>query len=334
MDRGTGSRGRIRDGITLLASDEKAAEAFRFANQAMAQQRIRTIYTREVRQKENVKVEDYDIPKNRSWRPFQLAFMLLNIPALVDPTHPDRIDPTFAKADLLWFPTGGGKTEAYLGVAAFTMGLRRLQGDMDGFSGAAGVTVIMRYTLRLLTLQQFQRATALICACELLRRADETKWGKEPFRIGLWVGQKSTPNWTEDAAKAIRQDHGMWSGLGSKGTPIHLTNCPWCGRPIGANDVKVELFNAGRGRTIQHCSDPLGTCAFSKRQSPDEGLPIVVVDEEIYRRLPTLLIATVDKFAQMPWKGETQMLFGKVNGYCPRHGWRSPQVEDTDSHPA
>ncbi len=326
--------GRIRDGINLLATDENAAKAFRFANQAMAYQRIRTIYTREVRQKGEgkVNVEDFDIPKNRSWRPFQLAFLLLNIPALVDPTHPDRIDPTFAKADLLWFPTGGGKTEAYLGVAAFTMSLRRLQGDMDGYSGHAGVTVIMRYTLRLLTLQQFQRATALICACELLRRADEDKWGKEPFRIGLWVGQRSTPNWTEDAAQALRQSHGMWSGLGSKGTPLQLTNCPWCGKPIGVNDLKVEHFKSGRGRTFQHCSDPLGTCPFSKRQSPDEGLPIVVVDEEIYHRLPTLLIATVDKFAQMPWKGETQMLFGKVNGYCPRHGWRSPEFDDTDSH--
>jgi hypothetical protein len=328
--------GRIRDGINLLATDEKAAEAFRFANEAMAYQRIRTIFTREVRQKGEgkVKVEDFDIPKNRSWRPFQLAFLLLNIPALADPTHPDRIDPTFAKADLLWFPTGGGKTEAYLGVAAFTMALRRLQGDMNGYSGHAGVTVIMRYTLRLLTLQQFQRATALICACELLRRADEGKWGKEPFRIGLWVGQRSTPNWTEDSAQALRQSHGMWSGLGSKGTPLQLTNCPWCGKPIGINDLKVESFKSGRARTFQHCSDPLGTCPFSKRQSPDEGLPIVVVDEEIYRRLPTLLIATVDKFAQMPWKGETQMLFGKVNGYCPRHGWRSPEIEDSDNHPA
>jgi hypothetical protein len=126
----------------------------------------------------------------------------------------------------------------------------------------------------------------------------------------------------------------MWSGLGSKGTPLQLTNCPWCGKPITTNDIKVESFKTGHGRTFQHCSDPLGTCAFSKRQSPDEGLPIVVVDEEIYRRLPTLLIATVDKFAQMPWKGETQMLFGKVNGYCPRHGWRSPELKDSDSHPA
>jgi hypothetical protein len=328
--------GRIRDGLGLLKSDESAAAAFRFANRAMADQRIRSLYTREARQNpaQPPKLENFDTPRNRSWRPFQLAFFLLNLPALVDPTHPDRVDPVHAKADLLWFPTGGGKTEAYLGVAAFTMALRRLQGELGGYSGEAGVAVLMRYTLRLLTLQQFQRATALICAMEIIRRADETRWGREPFRIGLWVGQRSTPNWTDDAAQAIREDKGLYSGLGSKGTPLQLTNCPWCGRPLNANNVSVETYERGRGRTFQYCSDPLGQCPFSKRQSPDEGLPIVVVDEEIYRRLPSLLIATVDKFAQMPWKGETQMLFGKVTGHCPRHGYRSPDLEDSDSHPA
>lgn len=333
---------RMRDGLRLLQTDEQAAAAFRFANRAMADQRIHTLYTREVRQNpgQSLRLEAFDLPRNRSWRPFQLAFLLLNLPALVDPTHPDRIHPTHARADLLWFPTGGGKTEAYLGVAAFTMALRRLQGDMLGseaatsYSGAAGVAVLMRYTLRLLTLQQFQRATALICAMEVIRRQDEALWGREPFRIGLWVGQRSTPNWTDDSAQAIREDKGMYTGMGSKGTPLQLTNCPWCGLPLDTNHVKVETYERGRGRTFQYCSDPLGGCQFSQRQSPDEGLPIVVVDEEIYRRLPTLLIATVDKFAQMPWKGETQMLFGKVNGYCPRHGYRSPEVEDADSHPA
>lgn len=328
--------GRIWDGLNLLKSDENAAQAFRFANSAMADQRIRTLYTRAVRQspEKQIRIEDFDLPKNRSWRPFQLAFLLLNLPALVDPTHPDRVNPTHAKADLLWFPTGGGKTEAYLGVAAFTMALRRLQGEVGGYSGEAGVAVLMRYTLRLLTLQQFQRATALMCAMELIRRADETKWGKEPFRIGLWVGQRSTPNRTKDSAEAIRKGHGMWTGLGSKGTPLQLTNCPWCGKPISVNNIVVETYERGRGRTFQYCSDPLGQCPFSMRQSPDEGLPIVVVDEEIYRRVPSLLIATVDKFAQMPWKGETQMLFGKVTGKCPRHGYRSPELEDADSHPA
>ncbi len=329
---------RMRAGIALLDTDDQAAEAFRFANRAMAMQRVHTIYAREARQGKEPDLAQIDVPDNRSWRPFQLAFILLNLPSLADPTHPDRSDPTQAIADLLWFPTGGGKTEAYLGVAAFTMGIRRLQGDLGGLSGQAGVTVLMRYTLRLLTLQQFQRAAALICACEMIRRENPDQWGPEPFGIGLWVGRGSTPNWTKDSAEIVKRDHGTrWGGaVGGGGTPAQLTNCPWCGQPIApGRDISVELYKNGRGRTFQYCSDKLGNCPFSRKPSAqweDEGLPIVVVDEEIYRRLPTLLIATVDKFAQMPWKGETQMLFGRVNGYCPRHGYRSPEVEDENSH--
>src|SRR5205823_1309098 len=131
-----------------------------------------------------------DVPANRSWRPFQLAFVLLNLPGITALQHPERSTSSQATADLLWFPTGGGKTEAYLGLTAYTLAIRRLQGTVAGRSGEEGVAVIMRYTLRLLTLQQFQRATALICACEILRREDkQSAWGETPFRLGLWVGQ-------------------------------------------------------------------------------------------------------------------------------------------------
>ena len=134
-----------------------------------------------------------------SWRPFQLAFILLNLPALTDPAHPERRSGGGgALVDLLFFPTGGGKTEAYLGLAAYTFAIRRLQGVVgsgaDARNGGDGVAVLMRYTLRLLTLQQFQRASALICACETIRRevlaAGDKRWGTTPFRIGLWVGQR------------------------------------------------------------------------------------------------------------------------------------------------
>ncbi len=192
----------------------------------------------------------------------------------------------------------------------------------------------MRYTLRLLTIQQFQRASALVCACEVIRRTDESKWGNEPFRAGLWVGQKTTPNTTEAAAEAIQQEHGgKYKGRGS-GSPAQLTNCPWCGSKINpGRDIKVERFAKGRCRTISFCGDVLGRCPFSAKNSPLEGIPVLVVDEEIYRRLPSLLIATVDKFAQMPWNGTVQMLFGQVDGYCTRHGFRSPEIEDSDTHP-
>lgn len=329
---------RIRAGLELLSLNPQAAEAFRFANRAMWLQRVRSLYAREVRLGNTVTLDAIDTPANRTWYPFQIAFVLLNLPSITNPTHPERSDPTQAIADLLWFPTGGGKTEAYLGLTAFTLALRRLQSEMGGFSGTAGVAVLMRYTLRVLTLQQFQRAAALICACETIRRdaiaQGDPKWGIEPFRLGLWVGQRTTPNWTEDSAEAIKEDRGAApraTRIGGRGTPHQLTNCPWCGSAINpGRDIVVETAKKGRGRTFVFCSN--AECPFSRKQSPDEGIPALVVDEEIYRRLPALLIATVDKFAQLPWKGETQMLFGKVDGFCPRHGYRSPEIDDADSH--
>lgn len=327
---------RIRAGIALLDADPWAAQAFRFANRAMHLQRIHTLLAAAVRRGSKERLEDLDTPVNHSWRTFQLAFILLNLPALTDLQHPERVgtEPQAqdAVADLLWFPTGGGKTEAYLGLSAYAMALRRLQGEVGGRSGHAGVAVLMRYTLRLLTLQQFQRATALLCACEVIRQEDPAQWGSEPFRIGLWVGRHSTPNWTADAAEAVKQ---LRKGtLPREGTPYQLTNCPWCGERIEpGRDIRVETFEQGRGRTLIYCGS-LGDCPFNARHAPDEGLPALVVDEEIYRRLPSLLIATVDKFAQMPWNGRTAMLFGQVDGYCERHGYRSPEIEDSDYHPA
>ena len=275
------------------------------------------------------------MPGNRSWRPFQLAFILLNLPGITKLDHNDRTGGAEAIADLLWFPTGGGKTEAYLGLSAYTMGLRRLQGTVAGRSGQSGVAVLMRYTLRLLTIQQFQRATALICACELIRREDEKKWGKEPFRIGLWVGQKTTPNTTDRPPRRSSRSMGRdTTGAGEAAVACPTDQLPLVrGEDLPGRDIKVESYAKGRCRTLTYCGDVLGRCPFTAKQSPLEGVPVLVVDEEIYRRLPTLLIATVDKFAQMPWNGKVQMLFGQVESHCDRHGFRSPEIEDEDSHP-
>jgi hypothetical protein len=171
LDRCKTALERLRAGLKVLLSDGKALDAFRFANRAMARQRVRGIYALKRRRGEELTFDSVDVRKNRSWRPFQLAFLLLSIPSLADPKHPDRTSPAEAFADLLWFPTGGGKTEAYLGVAAFAMGIRRLQGIVENLDGGRGLTVIMRYTLRLLTLQQFQRAATLLCAMEIIRTA-------------------------------------------------------------------------------------------------------------------------------------------------------------------
>jgi hypothetical protein len=335
---------RIRRGLDLLDSDPLAAQAFRFANRAMALQRVHSLFAVEnrrqaVKQPDFANLARFQKPGNRSWRHFQVAFILLNLPDLVDLHGDSRSHPTEAVADLLWFPTGGGKTEAYLGLTAFTLALRRLQGVVAGRSGEEGVAVLMRYTLRLLTLQQFQRAAALVCACERLRQqalaGGDPRWGREPFRLGLWVGARTTPNKTRDSANAVKQLRGNDSYQALRtGTPLQLASCPWCGHALEpGRDIEVETYEGGRCRTLVYCGDRLGNCPFSRRQSKGEGLPVLVVDEEIYRRLPALLIATVDKFAQMPWQGPTSMLFGRVDGHCPRHGFTSPDLEDAGSHP-
>ena len=325
MDRCQEIHTRLRQGIDTLKSNEKALAAFRFANQAMATQRVRSQYALAMRRGEDVTINKFDVLKNRSWRPFQLAFLLLSIPSLADPSHSDRVEPVEAYADLLWFPTGGGKTEAYLGVAAFTMAIRRMQGNLGGYDSSRGLAVIMRYTLRLLTLQQFQRATALICAMEVLRRdaldKGDKSLGTEPFTIGLWVGNKVTPGTTEDSHQAILAQRDSTKNKAGLASPAQLTSCPWCGCEVDpGKDVEADR---NIYRTTVYCGDKRGSCVFSKGKSskqPHPGIPVLVVDEEIYHRPPTMMIATVDKFAMMAWRGQVRTMFGRVGQECERHG--------------
>ncbi|HZV49573.1 MAG TPA: DISARM system helicase DrmA [Candidatus Dormibacteraeota bacterium] len=336
---------RIRAGIELLCAEPagEALEAFRFANQAMALQRLHTEAGRLMAAERGLDFEAavarVDLPANRSWRPFQLAFILLNLPALTDPLHPERSQPYTAVADLLYFPTGGGKTEAYLGLAAYTFAVRRLQGVVgsgaDARDGSDGVAVLMRYTLRLLTAQQFQRAATMVCACEHLRReraaAGDLRLGTTPFRIGLWVGAGVTPNSYDDAAKEIRSAKGMGKGAGNH--VLQVLHCPWCSAPLEeGRDLEPQ---DGERRIHLYCPDPEGRCPFSRKRS-EEGLPILTVDEEIYRLTPSMLISTVDKLAQLTWLGQTGTLFGQVRRRCSRHGYRHPDLDArtgcTDSH--
>ncbi len=229
---------RLEAGLKLVEENGQASEAFRFMNRAMWLQRTHSIYSEQVRRQSQPDFDkEIDVPANRTWRPFQLAFILLNLPALRSSTIPPA-----AKVRKLWpiccfSRPAAARQKPPPGLSAYTMGIRRLQGIVAGRSGENGVTVLMRYTLRLLTIQQFQRATALICACESIRRKaleqGDQRWGLTPFRIGLWVGRRTTPNRTDDAAEAIKQYRGgQYGGGGGIGTPYQLTTCPWCGSTI------------------------------------------------------------------------------------------------------
>ena len=282
---------RIAQGIALLARDAEALDAFRVANRSVARALRKRL--------------DIEAP---SWHAFQLAFLLLNLPGLADPRDPNR-----ATVDLLFFPTGGGKTEAYLGLAAFAMVLRRLRNPGENGRAGAGVSVIMRYTLRLLTLDQLARAAGLMCALELERGKDASRYGEWPFEIGLWVGKAATPNIlghkgdgrTDAARTKVRQFKADPKG---KPSPIPLENCPWCGTRFGPDSFALlddkERANDDHPTTLRIVCVNF-ECDFARR-----GLPIVAVDEPIYRRLPAFLIATVDKFASLPWVGQTGVLLG------------------------
>ncbi len=317
---------RMRAGLVLLQRDAHAVSAFRFANKTMWDQRIHSLWAAGNRKRGSVEgaISDFDKPENRTWRPFQMGFILLNLRGIADEASPDR-----RLIDLLWFPTGGGKTEAYLGLSAFTLALRRLRGDRHGMHAGAGVSIIMRYTLRLLTVQQFQRAAALICACELMRRSEPQRWGNEPFRIGVWVGRGTTPNTFAEAQKALED---IRDGKKPRaGSPVQLVACPRCGTMLvgekGVPERGTYQPDTTAQRTLVWCCND--DCDFSAARSNNQGIPVVVVDDEIYRTCPSLVVATVDKFARIPFKGETRALFGLRDRYSPTYGHVSEAHGDT-----
>lgn len=295
------TRARMIRGIELLRADDRTRTAFRIMNLAVAR-----AARRRVAAERGVAPDEVAAP---TWRPFQLAFILVNLEGLVDKRHADR-----EIVDLLFFPTGGGKTEAYLGLAAFSIALRRL--SAGGVLGA-GVTVIMRYTLRLLTLDQLSRASGVVCALELLRTGSEFKLadgtrmlGDWPIEIGLWVGSDASPNVL--GGRGDTGDHTAVTRVRryrrhKRDAPAPLKACPWCGtRFVPDSFACVPNEHAPKNMTIT-CNNP--DCDFTR----DRPLPLLTVDEVIYRRLPAFLIATVDKFAGLPWVGEAGGFFGHVD---------------------
>ena len=324
-------RDQLAEGIDRLLTDPEARRCFAFMNRVMADQRVHSQIAAARAVDSGLSVEEAEARVlaggyPHHWRVFQLAFILMQLPALSDPALPRRSG-DLATAQLLFFPTGGGKTEAYLGLAAYAFAIRRRQGLLetpDGpIDGRSGVTVLMRYTLRLLTSQQFQRATTLVCAAELARREDPATWGEEPFRIGLWVGTAVSPKRVSEAEKELERlnDRGG-SGAGYRFSALQLGHCPWCGLPLTPRDVKIGSVAGSADRVILRCSDELGQCPFSEGDGnvPD-GLPVLTTDEEIYRLAPAFVIATVDKLARLAREGHAATLFGHVARRCERHGY-------------
>lgn len=334
QDKGTAARhisacndclNRMLDGVNLLRDNDKVFLAFQLMNRAMLLQQLHY----------NLPLQNWGVDKNDNlflenpvtvlpdisdpetwyqkdsrvygkWRPFQLAFVLINLRAMFENDCKDR-----QIVDLIWFPTGGGKTEAYLGLSAYTIFIRRLLDNSN-----AGTAILMRYTLRLLTSQQYERASSMICACEIIRREKESILGPERISIGLWVGGDTSPNTMQDAVKAYDKLYNRTSDI----NPFVILKCPWCGAQMGVVNKSGKLretpgykkIKTGNAKKIVFlCSNREHNCAFSQ---DGYELPLYIVDEDIYSKTPTLLLGTVDKFAMLPYRPEAQTIFGIYNG--------------------
>lgn len=311
---------RICEGVRILKEDDVAFKAFALMNEAMLAQQLH--YRKPLAKWEGgrngkyVDVAPEPVLYDRCtwpsdgvygrWRTFQIAFVLMNIKSMryEDCGERDVID-------LIWFPTGGGKTEAYLGLTAFTLFIRRLLNKEND-----GVTVLMRYTLRLLTTQQFERAVSLICACEIIRERMPDALGTKSFAIGLWVGQATSPNKQSDAVSQLKK-----MTIGERDdNPFILLKCPWCGAQMGivgkqkkdrvvlGYENKVVRARRRSGELFHYvCSNR--NCHFSADGVGE--LPVYSVDEDIYEKRPSLVIGTVDKFTAIATKAETRNLFGR-----------------------
>ena len=310
---------RMREGIKLLESNDKVRIAFQYMNLAMIMQQLH--YSLPLQKWEEngedtlmLKNEIAQLPdpyiteswygnKNRygKWRPFQLAFVLMNLKSMLQRDCDER-----EIVDLIWFPTGGGKTEAYLGLSAYTIFIRRLLNKDD-----SGTAILMRYTLRLLTAQQYERASAMICASEMIRQKHEDLFGQARISIGLWVGSSTTPNKMTDA---VSKYENLYKNKSNE-NPFVILKCPWCGAQMGvvqkangSREIKGYYKKIGAHKKksiIFKCSN--NGCDFSTNENP---LPLYIVDDAIYEETPTLLLGTVDKFAMLPFRPQAQKLFG------------------------
>lgn len=317
IERGEICLRRMRAGLLLITADADVGKAFRLANHAMILAQLRAASaTRQpqlsgggvlagwVPTFEVVDAAGGDMERG-FWRPFQLAFLLMSLSGITGKAPDER-----EIVDLIWFPTGGGKTEAYLGLTAFTVFFNALTGRKS-----AGATVLMRYTLRLLTAQQFQRAATLFCAMEVLRRT-HSELGTRVFRIGLWVGGSTTPNKRADAVNALKK----LQKDATAENPFVLLRCPWCAAefgPVSYGNNKSLVFGYAEHRgpginsVMYRCGDTRcdfgGTTDIKPSARP---LPITVIDEDLYAEPADLIIGTVDKFALLAWTPQARRLFG------------------------
>ncbi len=315
--------GDIKDGWQLIHSNDDISRCLRDASKAMSLQRVgsgaplRAVAFSDDGTLSIEGVNPHSTASEQSeWRPFQLAFILASLRKMTDENAENK-----GEVDVIWMPTGGGKTEAYLGLAAFTILWEKLHQTRSGKSSIQNTKVLMRYTLRLLTVQQIQRATSLICALELTRREFPEVYGNAEVRIGAWLGNKVTPGKRKDAVSNFKASLKFGTDYQSI-----TKKCPWCGSQMGhvhkqqiAGFKMTLIQQLNTHRILTFCPDT--SCPFSAHTAVgpsgatiERGIPIFEADEDVYASRPDFVVGTVDKMARISWRPESQSLFGLSGG--------------------
>lgn len=269
-------------GLRALREDPRLLRAFRLMNETAGSRHI-----------------------NR-WHLFQIVFIVRMLPSLLARERPS--DPIWRKeldiADVLWFPTGGGKTEAYFGIIVTAMFYDRLRGK------ERGTTAWLRYPLRMLSIQQLQRLVEFVASAETVRQAHGLDDG-DPFTVGYYVGSANTPNYLSMKSGThpiVTLKAKMASGGPDVGSLRVLQKCPFC----GSSEIEIEIHEEIHKLRIHH------RCRIC-----DKRAPISVSDAEIYRYLPTVLVGTVDRLARAGETPHFAHIFGQVDSRCPQHEYAS-----------
>jgi hypothetical protein len=262
-------RATFRRGIDLLANPEFAAvgRAFQLANKTM--------------------LKLWGAAK--SWRAFQIVWIVGLLPAIARREYPGhRALADVAEEDgfveVLWFPTGGGKTEAFLGVLLVQAFFDRLRGR------ERGPVAFLRFPLRLLTLQQYQRLLKIVVVAEQLRIDEEL--GGRPFTLGMLIGKQGSPNKIDDARKERE----------TLSTYRKVRDCPHCGQRD-----QIEIYFDEESLFTRH-----------RCKSCERVLPVFVVDEDVFRAAPTFIVGTVDKLALIGWQHLIGNVLGMPYGFDPK----------------
>lgn len=229
------------------------------------------------------------------WRLFQLVFVVSQLPGLSGREFPELRRDDDNLVDILWFAAGGGKTEAFLGLILWQAFFDRLRGKK------LGVTAFVRFPLRLLTFQQLQRLSAALAVAELLRQGEGL--GGHRFSIGYFVGRATTPNRIDD------DTHRRFVDQGPDPKIQRLYQCPFCGAP-------TKITYDADNRLVEH------RCTRAEQGCPNGSarLPVYVVDNDLYRFIPTIVVSTVDKLAQLGQNQRFAQMFGRITAVCPQHG--------------